>query len=221
MSGIDGNIAKAKGFNKGTWKLQVDGNHWQCVSPKFGEVEYFVVTDKDGNPQFDRPRYHEAPHIITVVWGKKKEEYVYIGLVLEARPHAIPYDSSSPYSDVKFWGVPRGFLNAGETPEEAARREAGEESGAAVVLESKEAGYIYPNPTFCATFGPVIFLKVDLDRLEAIRPTRGEKIYKAQFFAEEQVKQMIVRGKYGDGLLEDGVSLAALMKFFAVSPSVR
>lgn len=177
MGIITGEEAYLKGFDKGTWKLDMS-------------------------------------RIITVVWGEKNGE-IYIGLVLEARPHAI--DSAVFPKDAKFWGVPRGFRKPTETPELAARREAGEESGATVVLESKEAGSIYPNPTFCATSGPLIFLKVDLDRLEKIRPERGEKIYKAKFFRTNVVKAMICQRRIGveDALMEDGVSLAALAKFFA------
>lgn len=214
MPVISGSDARLLGFEGGTWKLDVsrNGADWTCKSPKFGRVEYAVVSDKSGKPLFDRPRYFEAPHVITVVWGTTKDGDERIGLVLEARPHAgVDADGN----DLKFWGVPRGFRNNGEDPLTAAKREAGEESSANVVLDAYDAGELNPNPTFVGSFGPVVFLRVDLDRLDAIRPDRNEKIYKVKFFAIHEIIKMIVAGEHEGGQLSDGVSLATLMKFIA------
>lgn len=192
--------------------MSKDGADWECSSPKYGSVKYAVVADKNGKPLFDRPRYFEAPHVITVVWGADEDGVERIGLVLEARPHAgVDADGN----DLKFWGVPRGFRNDGEDPLTAAKREAGEESGANVVLEAHDAGMLNPNPSFVGSSGPVVFLKVDLNRLDAIRPDRNEKIYKVRFFDVNEVLEMIIAGEYQGGQLSDGVSLAALMKFMA------
>lgn len=194
------------------WVLTQDGSDWKCESERFGSVKSVVVADDAGKPLFERPQYNEAPHIITVPWGRPLWKEPKIGLVLETRQHA---EHPTHRGDQKFWGVPRGFLKPGESPEVAAKREAGEEAGVKVVRNAHFAGHLCPNPTFVGTFGPVVFLEVDLRQMGKISPGRHEKIYKAQFFTSSEVKRMINEGMHERGLLEDGVSLAALMKFFA------
>jgi 8-oxo-dGTP pyrophosphatase MutT (NUDIX family) len=193
------------------WVLSQDGADWKCESERFGSVKSVVVADDAGKPLFERPQYNEAPHIITVPWGGRIWREAKVGLVLETRQHA---QHPTRKGDQKFWGVPRGFLKSGETPEAAARREAGEEAGVKVVRNAHFAGHLNPNPTFVGTFGPVIFLEVDLRQMGKISPGRNEKIYKSQFFPLSDVKRMVNEGSHEGGLLEDGVSLAALMKFF-------
>jgi 8-oxo-dGTP pyrophosphatase MutT (NUDIX family) len=202
---IDGNTAAEHLFKSGTWKLTVDQQHWICASPRFGSVEYAVTTDQHGKPAWDRPVYREASHIITVPWYKPTFGPLEIGLIMEERIHG----------GGKFWGVPRGFLNAGEKPEDAARREAGEEAGARVVRSARYLGPLNPNPTFVATTGPVIALEVDKNHLSKIAPDRQEKIYRVEFFDRKKLNRAIVAGLYQEGKFSDGVSLGALAKFFA------
>lgn len=202
---IDGNEAAKHGFEGGTWKLVIDGKHWKCVSQRFGSVEYSVVTDANGKPAWDRPVYREAPHIITVPWYKPMLGQLEIGLIMEERVHG----------GGAFWGVPRGFLNPGEKPEDAARREAGEEAGARVVKSSHYLGPLNPNPTFVETTGPVVALEVDKNRLAKIAPDHKEKIYKVHFFSRQELYRGIADGLYQGGKFSDGVSLAAVMMFLA------
>lgn len=204
---IDGNEAHKRGFAKANWKLEHNAHHWVCSSPKFGSVEYAVVADKNDNPVYDRPIYREAPHVITVPWGRGGGGLgrILIGLILEERVHG----------GGKFWGVPRGFMNPGETPDQAARREAGEEAGASVVRSSILLGRLNPNPTFVGTDGPVVALEVDIERLGQIKPDRTEKIYKVQFFTLSEVYQHVLNGQFEGGSFNDGVSLAAIMKFIS------
>lgn len=204
MQIIDGNEAHDRGFANGTWELTIVDKQWECKSPKYGSVKYAVVADGDGKPLYDRPIYHEAPHVITVPWGRDEGGEIQIGLILEERPHG-----GGP-----FWGVPRGFRRPAETPEAAARREAGEEAGADVIIKSILGGYINPNPTFVGTNGPVVFLETNLARLGQIKSGRNEKIYKAEFLYPKTVLAMMRKGD----AMQDGVSLAALMLFFASRP---
>ncbi len=202
-------MQKKPSFQLG-WTHTTSGNDWMCKSDRYGTVASAVVADDVGNPLFDRPVYAEAAHIITVPWCEV-DARILIGLILEDRPHGANL----------YWGVPRGFQKFGETPETAARREAGEEAGAAVVLGTRTLGRINPNPTFVSTTGPVIALKVDRDRLEDIRPGRNEKIYKVCFFSIEELFRHLANGEpYDGGVFEDGVSLAALFMFAAHLPAL-
>jgi 8-oxo-dGTP pyrophosphatase MutT (NUDIX family) len=203
---INGNQAAERGFESGTWKLSVDRLHWKCESVRFGSVEYAVVADQDGKPLYDRPIYREAPHVITVPWySLGREMGPAIGLILEERAHG----------GTAYWGVPRGFLKTGETPEAAALREAGEEAGVAVVKLAQLVGYINPNPTFISSKGPVVALEVDHVKLQEIRPKRNEKIYKVTFFPIVELLEKIQSGNFEGGCFEDGVSLAAIMLFLS------
>lgn len=202
---IDGNTAAQYGFIGGTWKLEVGGNHWRCVSQKYGSVEYAVVTDAHGSPAWDRPVYREASHVITVPWHKPMYGPLEIGLVLEERMHG-----GGP-----FWGVPRGFLNNGEHPEVAALREAGEEAGVRITKSCRQLGVINPNPAFIATEGPVIALEFDKGHLVRIAPERTEKIYRVKFFPRHKLNRAIIEGSLSGGKFSDGVSLAAILMFLA------
>lgn len=190
-------------FARRTWGFSGGPHSWACSSP-YGEVAYAIVVDDDNVPLYDRPVYREAPHVVTVPFYEEAGQ-TFVGLVLEARAHG----------GGDFWGVPRGFLKSGETPEQAALREAGQEAGVEVVLSAVLGGFINPNPTFVATKGPVVFLKVDRERLGQVRPGRGERIYRAKFFTTAQLYDMIVAGEYEGGQMSDGVSLAAIMMFLA------
>lgn len=41
---------------------ELTGVDWETVS-RFGAVRSAVATDAEGKPQFDRPRYEEAPNV--------------------------------------------------------------------------------------------------------------------------------------------------------------
>lgn len=177
---------------------------------RHGYIEHAAICDSLGRVIFDRAIVHEGPHVITVTWGLSLKNQPVIALVKEARDTAAPADGKTSLS---FWGPPRGFRKEGETPEEAARREAGEEAGVDVVLESRFLGEFITNETCTGTFSPIVALKVDLDRLVALRLSRGEKIYKAMWFTIEQIEEMIIAGSY-DGALTTSMVLSHTLMMF-------
>lgn len=178
---------------------------------RFGAIEHRVMVDTHGNPLFDRAVVVEGPHIITVTWGFCPQTGVpRLGLVNEVRDTAAPADGLSTLS---FWGPPRGFRDNGETPEVAARREAGEEAGVRAFLGTRYIGDIFVNETCVASCSPVVEVHVDLTQLGAITPDLrgGEKIFKAAFFTEEEVKAMILAGTHEGALTTSGVLATILL----------
>ncbi|NBD73785.1 NUDIX domain-containing protein [Patescibacteria group bacterium] len=173
---------------------------------RFGCIEHAVVCKPDGEAIFDRALVFEGPHVITVAWGfDPSSGEPMLALVKEARDTvALPDGKTS----VAFWGPPRGFRGHSETPQEAARREAGEEAGANVVLETQYLGDFYVNETCVASASPTVLLQLDLDRVGAIRADRGEKIYKAEFFPAYEIERMIAAGEHEGALTTSKVLLA-------------
>lgn len=193
------------------WTVDRNDQDVEISHPQFGRVRTVVVTDANGTPLWERPQYNEGPHIVAVAWGRKARA-IHVGLVLETRPHA---EHPERDGDQDFWGVPRGFLKPDESAEDAVRREVGDEAGGRIVLSTHDAGWINPNPTFVGTFSPLIFAEVDLERIEQVKPERHEKIIRAEYFALDDLLRAINGIDYAGGRFEDGVSLAALMRFFA------
>ncbi len=155
------------------WALLVNGQpiagDWEVVSP-FGSVGTAVVIGPNGQPQFDRPYYREAPYGQTPVWGRGADGMVRLGLIVQARPHSDapgPENFNRPNSPVLFMTCPMGFLNIVrgklETALQGARREATEEIGSALVLsEWKHLYGINAAPSFNTTWGEICALEVDL-----------------------------------------------------------
>ena len=236
MGLIDGKKAVGKGFQKGTWKLNVssDGNHWECASPHFGKVEYAVVTDKDGNPVFDRPRYHEAPNVNCVVWGKGIDGKARFAVIRQPRPHA--YDPENPgndnHPDVVFGQIVMGFLEKiigkdllpkYESIASGAAREAAEEAGVSVVLNLERPAYPWqnPNPTFVATWSDLVFVEVDLGRIEALKADRNEPIFSAEYITAEELRQRVAAGKDEAGAVYRMCTAnSAWFIFFCIHPEL-
>ncbi len=205
---ITGEEAWLKGFEEG-WKLNVsrNGAHWECVSPKFGKVEYAVVSDENGNPLFDRPRYHEAPNVNCVVWGRGSNGKARFAVIRQPRPHS--YDPENPgenHKDVVFGQIVMGFLEKligkdlverYESVAAGAVREASEESGVTVVLNIERPAYPWhnPNPTFVATWSDLVFVEVDLERIEELKSHRNEPIFSAEYITAEELRQRVADGK--------------------------
>lgn len=178
---------------------------------RFGRIEHAVVCKPDGTAIFDRPITVEGPHVITVTFGFDESSFDWrIGLVKEVRDTAAPPDGTT---SVSFWGPPRGFLEESESVEAAARREAGEEAGAAVFLEAWPLGEFITNEATTGSWSPFVALKVDLARLKEIAPERGEKIYKSQFFLVEEVEEMIKEGSFESASTRSMVLITTLMLY--------
>lgn len=187
------------------WKLIVDGKEvkfrdWEIRSP-FGSVETAVVVDQNGAPVFDRPIYREAPNVNLVVWGKTKEGEVKLAIIRQPRPHADNpemADVKFGHSSVIFGQIPMGFLEKilGERVEDAAEREANEEAGACTVVSITRPKYPWhnPNPTFVGTWSDLLFVEVDLERVEAIKSTRNEPIYSAEYVTPKELIRRVREG---------------------------
>lgn len=191
---------------KAGWELVVNGQtmpadtEWEARSP-FGGVRTAVVVDKDGKPLFDRPGYIEAPNVNIIAWGKDSAGEVRVAVIRQPRPHADDPEQPSVHEHrpVVFGQIPMGFLEKvlGEKFEDAAKREAGEETGAGVVIGVKQPKYPWhnPNPTFVFTWSDLYFVEVDLAKVEALRFDRNEPIYSAEYVTVRELLRRIREGK--------------------------
>ena len=206
------------------------GTEWEATS-RFGKVEDVVVINADGSPGFNRPRYHEAPNTNSVAWGfDKKTGKVKIAILTEERPHALhPIDPRLSESLV-FGQVPMGFKNKiigkdlleeFETAEDGAIRELGEETGLRTILTKFRPAFPFhnPNPTFVATWSDLVFIQVDLDKIEEKKLDKNEMIYKAEYLTVPELLERIAQGQDENGAIYRAcTSLSILMIFFATFP---
>lgn len=208
------------------------GTEWEAVS-RFGRVEDVVVADNNGNPLFNRPRYHEAPNTNVVAWGRDpKTDEVRIAMLTEERPHALHPSDSSLNEVLKFGQVPMGFrdkiigkdlIEEYESAIQGAVRELGEETGAKTIVSVFQPSFPFhnPNPTFVATWSELVFIKVNLEKIEEKKLDKNEMIYKAEYLTVPELLRRIRQGQAKDGATYRAcTSLSILMIFFATFPSL-
>ena len=101
------------------------------------------------------------------------------------------------------WECPAGTLNAGETPEQCARREVTEEAG--VVAGALDyAGFIFTAPGFC---NEKIHIWIARDLTEAPKhPDDDEVIVEVKAVAYDECLAMVARGE-----INDAKTIAALL----------
>ncbi len=218
--------------HKPGWVLFVGGKpvplrlDWE-VRGRHGAVHTAVVLHPDGTPNFDRPAYVENPNVNIVAWGRDKDGAVRVAVIRQPRPHAD--DPEQPGVDghkpVVFGQLPMGFMKKilGESSEDAAKREAGEEAGATTVISITRPKYPWhnPNPTFVRTWSDLYFLQVDLERIESLRSTRDEPIYSAEYITVPELLRRIREGKDEEGAVYRMCTANSLwMIFFATHPEV-
>lgn len=178
---------------------------------RFGFIEHAVICKPDGTAIFDRYVTKEGSHVITLPFGQDPSTGEWkIGLVMEARDTAAPADGVTSLS---FWGPARGFRDENETAEAAARREAGQEAGASVILSAVALGDFITNETTTTSWSPFVALNVDLSRLQAIAPEQGEKIYKSKFFTLQEVEEMILHGTHEGAYTTSMVLITTVMLY--------
>lgn len=198
-------VPLSKTTHNAGWRITVDGiqmpadTDWQ-VDSKFGSIEPVVVLDAEGKPVFDRPEYREASNVNLVVWGRTRGGDVKIAVLRQPRPHADDPAQSMALRNraIVFGQTPMGFAEKilGESLEETAKRETGEETGATLVLSIEKPKYPWhnPNPTFVATWSDLLFVEVDLERIEDLKSTRDEPIFSAEFISPAELIRRVREG---------------------------
>lgn len=220
------------------WKLRVrhldgtieempHGTDWEVVS-RFGSFRSAVITDNEGKPSFDKPRADEAPAVNVVAYGKdKKTGELRIAMISQARPHADNDFDPESTKDMVFEQIPMGFLEEIigkiESAKEGAKRETTEETGASAVLDvsSPEYSKHYPDPTFVGTSTNVIFVEVDLDKIDKLKIDKNEPIYKADYIPLSQLIDDIKQGKTERGFARMCTSNSAILMFLSNLNSFR
>jgi len=198
------------------WRLIVDGKPltpgtpWKVESP-FGSAEDVVVLDPAGKPVFDRPVYREAPNVNVVAWGYDEDGIVKVAVIRQPRQHSDEPDKpgENGHPPVTFGQLPMGFLakifgqDALERFDAGAEREVAEETGARVVLKVERPNYPWhnPNPSFVSTWSDLLFVQVDLKKVEALKHDRSEPIFSAEFITLAELRHRIALGSDNDGAL--------------------
>jgi len=225
------------------WKLRVKhldgrieempfGTDWEAVS-KFGTFRSAVVTDNEGNPVFDRPKADEAPSVSVVAYGKdKKTGELKIAMISQPRPHADNNFEYEDKGDMVFEQIPMGFLEKimgkdsvvkTESSGQGAIRETSEETGAGVVKDISYPEYSkhYPNPSFIGSSSDVVFVEVDLDKINELKKDKGEPIFRADYISLSELMDDIKKGKTERGYARMGVSNSAVLMFLSGLSSFR
>jgi hypothetical protein len=202
-----------------------EGVDWAAES-LFGSVRSAVVTDETGKPVFDHPRYEEAPNVNIVAWGRDKNTgQIRVALISQPRPYADDPTDPENTKTLIFAQIPMGFkeliigrdqLGAYESSKQAAARETAEETGASVIknISQPEFPYHNPNPTFVGTWSDLVFVEVDLERIETLKQDRNEPIFKAEYIPLKQIWKELRAGKTERGITRMCTSNSALLIFF-------
>lgn len=208
------------------------GTDWEAIS-RFGSFRSAVITNPDGSPAFDKPRADEAPAVNVVAYGKdKKTGELRIAMISQPRPHADNDFELGNTEDMVFEQIPMGYLEKiigkdpitkSESAEQGAVRETAEETGAGAVLDISipEYGKHYPNPTFVGTSTDVVFVEVDLDRINSLKQDKNEPIYKADYIPLSKLIDDIKKGKTERGYARMGTSNSAILMFLSNLNSFR
>lgn len=187
---------------------------------------------EDGTPNFDRPYYEEAPAVNVIAFGIRwKRNWLYrwrrevrIAIIHQPRPHAddplhLDVDGHPP---VVFGQIPMGFTEKilggkFESSEAAASREVREETGATAVMRTitLRCPWHNPNPTFVKSWTDVLFVEVNLDKVESLKASRNEPIYSAEYVLREELDRRIYEGIHEGAYYRAGTSLSALSMFDA------
>lgn len=203
---------------------ELQGIDWEAVS-RFGRVVSAVVADDEGRPQFDRPRYEEAPNVNIVAWGRDKiTRKIKVALISQPRPHSDDPENPDNTKTLTFAQIPMGFkenllgkdqLAAYESAQEAAARETTEETGASVIRDIFQPEYPFhnPNPTFVGTWSDLAFVEVDLEKIEELKQDRKEPIFKAEYVPLQQLIKEVKAGKTDRGIARMCTSNSALLIF--------
>lgn len=166
----------------------------------------------DGTPNFDRAIVYESPATNVVAWGWKRnwwgKKEAYIAVIRQPRPHADDPENQwhDGHAPVTFGQLPMGFRDkllggAFETPEAGAAREVSEETGATAVISIRKplVPWHNPNPTFVGSWTDILFVQVDLKKVEKLKANRNEPIYTAEYVPVRELLRRIRIGRDEQG----------------------
>lgn len=191
-------------------------------SPYF-DIYPGIITDKNGDPLYDRPVIREAPNVVVVIWGCDKDGTLRFGMIRQKRPASDdPRLSDVNNPPVTFAQVVMGYLD-GESIEEGALREKSEEVGKGKVLNTEILPFPLMNldPNTYATWKRIAFVKVDLSTIDNEHVNENEFISSVTYQPASDVLRYIMSGWDETGACyREGHTLAALMIFFSVHPDL-
>lgn len=226
-------VAKAFLENPNRWKLAVNGKEMPVgtdfeMKSRFGTVKSAVVMNADNTPAFDKPIVYEADAVIVVAFGIAKDDTPRIAVIRQHRPHADdPLNKWQDGHKAVLIGQPAmGYLDKVtgdklEVPEAGAVRETGEETGASAVLsvERPKCPWQNPNPTHCGYWTDLVFVKVDLEKVEALKADHTEPIYSAEYISVPELFRRIRKGQDEAGAYyRMAIANSVWMLFFATHP---
>ena len=221
--------------NPNRWRVLINGEALPPgtdvrIEGRFGSAETVVVMHNDGTPNFDRPNYAEAPATNIVGWGRDADGEVRMAVIRQPRPHAdqLGQPSTDGHAPVLFGQVPMGFLDKVlggdfETPEEGATHEMQEETGATAILriERPMVPWQNPNPSFVKSWVHLLFVEVDLQKVEALKASRSEPIYSAEYVTVDVLLERIRVGRDEHGAeYRSAISNSIWLIFFATHPEL-
>lgn len=191
---------------------------WAPVTPdvlaanlRFGAILHVGVCDEGQRFLFDQPVWAEPIGALVVPVTTDG----CIVLLENFRPVALPPATGTyPPKDLVGCGVvslelPRGFPELGETPPEAALREAEEELGF-LASNAETIGYSNPNTTYFMHSLPVCVVEVD-PKTDATRPPDSmERIGRVRVMAITEVLAEIAANR-----IFCGMTKSALLTFLA------
>jgi len=202
------------------------------------------VIGKDGKPAYARPEAGETGNVHAIAYGiDKKTDELKIALIDQARPHANNVFEPDSKENVVFRQIPMGFLDnligiqlepavgAGESggvgeetrvlesPVAGAIRELGEETGLEATAIKRIWFPMYDehwaNPTFMSTTSHIVFVEVDLEKINEMKTDRNEPIFRAEYVPLEEVLEDIRLGKTERGYARMATSNSALLIFLS------
>lgn len=164
------------------------------------QVLRYDIVLPDGKVLYDTIAIKEPPTNSLVIIRNQIGD---IGLIKEWRPIPAKW----------FWACIRGF---GEPNDEdnlaTAKREAIEEIGSCMIIESKNIGILYQNTTFYENPVGIVLLSVEESKEEN---ELESGIVEFRFFKKEEIKRMI-----GNGEINDVFTMSALARYLATESAL-
>lgn len=181
------------------------------ANPRMGLIQHVVVCDANGTARFDQPVVALKPGVICVAVDRAGR----LALLRHFRPicFAPGLPEEMPITRFTECGVaslefPRGGVEAGETPSEAARREVGEEVGAEV-LKVTPMDFLNTDTAIVPYANQVFLLEVDSLRASPLPADPFEDI-EVQFLPLPRVLDLVA-----DGRIFCGQTKGALASYLA------